>query len=342
MKSNLIIVLMLVLLWETESNAQTNKTVFYAASWNFENLFDTLDNPITDDAQFLPEGEYKWTSERYYRKLENLSRVIRSMNEIYGPDILGIMEIEEKAALEDLLRLHFCDKNYGIAYSVSDDARGVDTGLLFNRNLFDTVKTESLKIIRSDGDKTRNILHVILTDQRSRLLHVFVNHWPSRRGGEDVSEQHRINAANVLRKKVDEIFAEDVNTNIIIMGDFNDMPDNRSIKEYLHANEFDCDSTTAEPGELYNLATYYFRKGEGTYKHQSNWNMLDQMIISGSMLVGNDFRHYCKTFRIIKPDFLVSRNDKYKGEPYPTYNFSYYIGGFSDHFPVGALFKIVE
>ncbi|MGQ9644153.1 MAG: endonuclease/exonuclease/phosphatase family protein, partial [Ignavibacterium sp.] len=199
--------------------------------------------------------------------------------------------------------------------------------------------------------KTRLILGgkflLLSTDD---TLYVFVNHWPSRRGGEYESEPRRIKAAETLRKRIDIIFSENKNAKIFIMGDFNDEPINISILNYLKAKPILCDSIEMinqitldeDNSELFNLAYKTFSQGEGSYKHQNDWNMLDQIIVSKELIIGAKVRYLCNSFQVYKPEFMITKSGKYKGAPFPTYGGNRYLGGYSDHFPVTAKFIFEE
>ena len=176
---------------------------------------------------------------------------------------------------------------------------------------------------------------------------MFVNHWPSRSGGQLESEPKRITAAQTLRNSVERIFLSDSTANIIIIGDFNDEPLNKSVLDALSAHPIKCDSIHAETEfesakQLFNLSYETFENGEGTFKYKDDWNMLDQIIVSGNLITGNDLRFICGTFKIFKPDFIVTKNGQYEGTPFPTYGGRRYLGGYSDHFPVTAKFLLMR
>ncbi|MFA4924433.1 MAG: hypothetical protein WC557_09595, partial [Ignavibacteriaceae bacterium] len=171
--------------------------------------------------------------------------------------------------------------------------------------------------------------------------------------GADASEKNRVEAAQTLKKSIDKFFSNSGKTNIIAMGDFNDEPTNISIKETLNAQPISCSEigklsqTPPNPqrgkeaaGFLYNLAYSKKMNGEGSYKYKSEWDMIDQIIISGNLLTNKSFHLLCKSFEIYKPDFIVTHSGKYEGAPFPTYGGIRYLGGYSDHFPVLAKFLL--
>jgi endonuclease/exonuclease/phosphatase family metal-dependent hydrolase len=330
------------------SCAQVKQDTLFVAHWNLENLFDTVDDPKTFDEEFLPNGQKEWTPERLDKKLYNLSRVIRSMNNDRGPDILGVCEVEHEALLDTMCSRYLSDKKYDIAYLESPDERGIDNGLIFNSNKLSLISVEGLTVDLGTGDQTRLILFAKLLLDKIDTLNCFVDHWPSRRGGQSESEWARIKAAQTLRKTVDDLLNKNKNSNIIIVGDFNDEPNNISITENLRGKEFICDSVKTEnliedkTSDLFNLAYKSWANGNGSYFYRDNFNMLDQIIVSKSMLIGNELNYICNSFEVYKPEMMVTRTGKYKGAPFPTYGGSRYLGGYSDHFPVTAKFKILR
>jgi len=207
------------------------------AFYNVENLFDLVDDPKTKDEEFTPTGEKKWTSERYQTKLDHLTKVVAGME---YPAILGISEVENEQVLKD-----WCEKtsmsqhDYGIVHYDSPDFRGIDVGLLYQKKAFKVEKSETIQInfpkeIVEDYT-TRDVL-VVKGILQNLPVTIFVNHWPSRRGGLEKSEPKRMYVAQQVRKKVDEILKNDANANIILMGDFNDEPENNSLRKGLNAS----------------------------------------------------------------------------------------------------------
>lgn len=324
------------------SFAQSNDTL-YVAFWNLQNLFDTIDDPQKNDEEFLPESDLEWTQERLDKKMYNQARVIRSMNNGKGPDILGVCEVENQMVLDSMVNKFLSDLDYKIAYLESPDNRSIDNGLLYRKSKFELLNIQADTVHLSDNWQTRLIFGVNLLTENNEKLTVFVNHWPSRSGGQLESEPNRIEAASTLRKHVERIFEKDKKAKIIIIGDFNDEPANTSLLETLKANPVKCDSLNADfkkgsTGQLYNLAYTSFEVGLGSYKYKDDWNMLDQIIVSGSLLTNKNFSYLCKSFEVYKPYFIVTHSGKYEGTPFPTYGGKRYLGGYSDHFPVRARF----
>jgi len=268
------------------------------------------------------------------------------MNDGRGPDLLGVCEVENQAVLEEMVNTYLSDLDYKIAYIESPDNRGIDNGLIYKSDKFTLLNVQADTVHLSDGWPTRLIFGANLITNENKKITVFVNHWPSRSGGQIESEPKRISAAQTLRNAVDRIFLTDSTANIFIIGDFNDDPVNASVLNTLRAHPIKCDSLYAdfefESGkELFNLAYEDFEKGGGSFKYKDTWNMLDQIIVSASLITGNEMNYLCKSFEVFKPDLIVTRSGQYQGTPFPTYGGKRYLGGYSDHFPVVAKFKII-
>jgi len=343
---NLIVTNLFILLFSFNCSAQPEDTLF-VAFWNLQNLFDTIDDPAIDDEEFLPESELEWTEDRLDKKMYNLARIIRAMNDGNGPDLLGVCEVENQAVLNSMINKFLPDLKYKTAYLESPDNRGIDNGLIFKAEKFKLLNVQADTVHLSDGWPTRLIFGANLLSNENKKITVFVNHWPSRSGGQLESEPKRISAAQTLRNSVDRIFQTDSLANIFIIGDFNDDPVDVSVLETLVVHPVKCDSSNLdyeiESGKkLYNLSYESYEKGEGSYKYRDTWNMLDQIIVSGSIIIGNDLNYICNSFEVFKPEIIVTKSGKYEGTPFPTYGGRRYLSGFSDHFPVIAKFKILR
>ena len=308
--------------------------------WNMENFYDTLDDKKINDEEFLPDAKKQWTSERFITKCKHHAQVILEMNSGKGLDIMGMAEIENRSVVEDLIK-QMPDCNYGIAHMDSPDERGIDCALIFKNGVFNLVSVVGDTVVLPDKHPTRLILHVVLQNKKNdELLHVFVNHWPSRRGGSDESAINRNTAAATLRKEVEALLAKEKNADIVIMGDFNDEPTNVSIDSVLQAGHYTSAASDAKTN-LQNLAWERKSKGEGTLKYRSEWDLLDQIIVSNSMVAKSKISYLNGSFTIYKQDYMIEKDERYAGSPLPTYGGSKYLGGYSDHFPVFAKFIVV-
>jgi hypothetical protein len=306
------------------------------AFYNIENLFDTINNPATNDEQFLPEGSYQWNSERYFEKLNNLAKVISLIgtdNTPDGPAILGVSEVENEKVLEDLAAVEIIkDRNYQVVHFHGPDRRGVDNALMYNPKYFTktNAKSHRLTIEGRDNFFTRDQL-VVSGYFDDEMMHFIVNHWPSRSGGQKRSEPLRIAAADLTRSIVDSLLNIDPNAKVFVMGDFNDDPVDISVKKQLN--------TTGNPkrirdGQLYNPFEKFYRQGIGTLAYRDSWNLFDMILLSPA-LVGDDRSDY-KLYRagVFNQPWMLQKEGSFKGYPYRTYAGGNYLGGYSDHFPV--------
>lgn len=349
MKKIFLLLLILFLSSTVFSKCASSPDEFiFIGFWNLENLFDTTDDPQKNDEDFLPSGIYDWTEERLERKMYNLARVIRSMNDNNGPDILGVCELEHQYLLDSMSNNFLSDFKYQSVALESPDNRGIDNGLMFKSDKFKLLSVRGDTVLLSDRYNTRLILHVTLQSLNKDTLEIFVNHWPSRRGGEEDSEPNRIDAANTLRNSIDSILKKNPMAKIIVLGDFNDEPTNTSILKTLKAMPLICDSVDAigliedQENNLFNTAYEKYASGIGSFKYRENWNMLDQIIISKELLIGNSLLYACSSFEVYKPHFMVTQTGQFQGTPLPTFGGRRYLGGYSDHFPVTAIFKYVR
>ncbi len=314
-----------------KKNVDYLKFVFY----NCENLFDTIDDKHNKgDNEFLPENKLGWNSERYYTKIKNISHVIYNIDSLNFPALVGLGEIENKNVLNDIAKNSYLKKaNYQYVHYESSDDRGIDVALLYNPSIIKVLYSRKVNVI-SDGRKLREILYAQVLAYKSDTLNVFVNHWKSRSGGTDETEFKRILYASALRKVVDSLFSRDISPKIIIMGDFNDEPNNKSVSEFLKA--YPPDNFKGEK-TLYNLFyPAYLNKQGSHYYSGSEWNMLDQIIVSGDLLFSDKKGLHFKngSAEIFKRDWMLYRNKKGEKLPSRTYKNSEYFGGCSDHLPV--------
>ena len=307
--------------------------VFY----NVENLFDTYDDTTKHDEEFLPWGMKGWKTDRYEDKLQKIFKVLVNVGGWQLPDIIGLCEIENRFVLEEVIRrTPLRRENYGIIHEESPDARGIDLGLLYRKDRFIPLDHEAIRIDFPFDTvyKTRDLLRVEGLVNKRDTVHIFLCHFPSRRGGQVASEPKRLYVASQVRAKVDSIMAAQPGANIIITGDFNDEPTNKSIYEVLQAKG---EWSGLEQGEMYNyMHPMQVNEGRGTYKFQGYWNMLDQFIISQPLMNG-DNNVYVKenSAQIYQREWLMQDDDEAPGrKPFRTYGGAFYYGGYSDHLPI--------
>ena len=308
--------------------------------YNAENLYDTKDNPDTNDDDFTPEGDLRWNDFRYWKKLHDISKVITSVGEGYPPALVGLCEIENDSVIFNLTKRAALQRHkYEYIITKSKDHRGSNIALLYQRDQIRIISHKSYTpYFPSDPDRTtRDILHVTGRVINGQMLDIFVCHFPSRSEGIRKTRPYRVECASLLKRKTDSIFRIRKQPNIIVMGDFNDYPTDDSMVKALDARSI---IEEINKGSLYNL--FYHKsldkvKTEGTYKYRGKWNYVDQIIVSGNMLMPSaNIRINNNEASIYSADFLLENdNEKYGGmKPYRTYSGWRYLGGYSDHLPV--------
>jgi len=299
------------------------------AFYNLENLFDTIDDPETMDDDFTPEGYKKWTPKRYRKKVYKLAKTISEIGleaTQNAPVLVGIAEVENEMVVQDLINADPLRKiNYGYVHYDSPDERGIDTALIYHKDNFEVLFSEPITLmvhnLNGERDTTRDILYVhgILNGEE---VHVFVNHWPSRRDGDVETDYKRVEAARTIKGAMAKIEAKYENPNYIIMGDFNDDPDSKSIQLLMSDTN------------LYNPMEKLRSPERGSANYRRSWSMFDQIMVSHNFFNFEKGTHSFAHANIFDDALLTEWKGKFKGTPYRTYVGRKYIGGYSDHFPV--------
>lgn len=352
----LILVVAFLFLFRIGFSQQKSYRIHTLAFYNFENLFDTINNPTTNDDEWTPQGTQRWTSKKYHQKLENLTRVVLEIGtaeNVNSPTFIACSEIENRGVLEDLVQqpkmaLH----DYGIIHFDSPDKRGIDVALLFQKKHFKPTSYANIPLyiykkqiqnqesasISEELEEEEVNTYVNRVFTRDQLLitgflddeeiNIIVNHWPSRSGGEKKSSPFREAAGALNRKIIDSLQKINPNAKVITLGDLNDSPFNTSIKKVL--------GTKAKKEEVSELGIYnpfeeMAKKGLGTIAFRDSWDIFDQIMVTQS-LIKNDFStyQYWKA-GIFNKSYLIQTSGQYKG--YPKRHSATEIG-FSDHFPV--------
>lgn len=315
--------------------------------YNLENFFDTINDPKINDEDFLPEGSYHNTGTVYFDKVRHLSTVISQIGAEVSADglaIMGCAEVENEAVMRQLIHDSLLvNRHYDIVHYDSPDLRGIDVGLIYNPKYFTPKYSAPLFVPLPDENGkphfTRDVLYVygLLNGEP---IHVFVNHWPSRRGGEEASAPFRAIAAGVCKHAIDSITGINPEAKIVVMGDLNDDPVSPSVAVVLNAKG---EIKDVRPGGLYNPWTSYFKNGIGTLAYNDSWNLFDQIMISSSFLNKEQKGFFFREAKIFSKPWMVQQSGRYKGYPKRTYDFNKYIGGYSDHFPTYIEFlKVVN
>lgn len=332
-----IVIMSVSLLLTVACVAQKQYKIGAIGFYNLENLFDCEDDPAINDEEYTSAGSKLWTKEMYESKSQRMASVVSKLAVELNSDgvaILGVAEVENKRVLEDLVKQPtLADRNYQIVHYDSPDRRGIDVGLLYQPKYFQVTGSKAIPLLIYEADSsrifTRDILYVCgIFD--GEPLHILVNHWPSRTGGEQASRPRREAGAAVCKAVTDSLTALDPNVKIIIMGDLNDDPVNTSVRKILACER---EKESVEVGKLYNPMENYFRKGIGTLAYNDAWNLFDQIILSPG-LVNNKAGYQFFKSHIYNEPFLVQKSGQFKGYPLRTHAGDTYLGGYSDHFPV--------
>ncbi len=305
--------------------------------YNLENLFDTINNPLTNDEDFLPTGSYSYTTAVYVEKQANMARVIADMGTELSPDgvaILGVAEVENRKVLEDLVaQPTIKDRKYQIVHYDSPDPRGIDVGLLYQAKYYTVTGSKAIPMVAyEEGGEARGTRDILLVSgiMDGDPLHVIVGHWPSRRGGEAATRPLRNAAALICKNVADSITLADPNARVIIMGDLNDDPVSPSVRQVLNAKAKKED--TPDRG-FFNPFYDFYKKGIGTLAYQDSWNLFDQVILSQSLVNPKLGGYQYYQARVFNAPYLYQQTGHFKCYPHRTFSGSTYIGGYSDHFP---------
>ncbi|MFV9549734.1 endonuclease/exonuclease/phosphatase family protein [Algibacter sp. PT7-4] len=318
-----------------------NKTfkIHTVAFYNLENLFDTINDPTKLD-EYSPIMELKTNREAsYYKKISNMARVISKIgNDVTNntPALIGVCEVENKAVLETLVNdTLLLKKDYGIVHYNSPDARGIDVALLYQKNLFTPISssTHSLKLYDDLNQKriyTRDQL-LVSGKLEDDLIHVIINHWPSRRGGEKRSRPKRIAAAKLTKRIVDSLQVINPYAKVIIMGDLNDNPNNTSIKTVLNTKK---EKRKVGFKGIYNPFMKLYKNGLGTTAYRDSWSLFDQIMVT-KPFIEKDYSSF-KFYKagIFNKRFLINKTGAYKDYPFRSWSNGEFSNGYSDHFPV--------
>lgn len=339
-------------------NGQTKKyNIHTVAFYNFENLFDTINGPNNDE-EWLPNGAMNWTGKKYKQKLKNLAKVLSgigtSENPNNSPTIIGCCEIENRGVLEDLVKEPLlANHDYGIVHFDSPDKRGIDVGFLYQKKHFKPTSFANIPLIiyknqeaKSDkkdkGEDTDDVITTANSNDRvftrdqllvtgyldGEQIHVIVNHWPSRSGGEKKSSPFREAAGRLNRKIMDSLFAINPNAKIITMGDLNDGTYNKSVKEGIRAKR---KKEEVKQFDIYNPFEEMFYKGNASLFWRDTGDIFDQIMISEPFLRKDYSSYQYWKAGIYNKPFMIQTTGQYKG--YPLRNSSS-EPGYSDHFPV--------
>jgi len=303
--------------------------------YNVENLFDTIDDPNKNDEQFLPDGDYRWTSERYYFKLDRLSTVISEIAKLDGGlVVLGVSEIENEQVLLDLAATErLAPYKLAVCHHESPDRRGVDVAFFYDPSRFRILSTKAYPTIVPNNPDFITRDQWLMTGILDGVdtLDIVVNHWPSKSGGEKRSLPGRTAAGQLGRHIADSVLQSRPNAKFIYMGDLNDNPTAKCMMAEMNTKTKPEKLTDMD---LYNPMWKLFRNGLGSYAYRDTWEMLDNIIISGGLVNAAPGTYRFRTAHIFRKDYMFTKTGSYMDYPFRTFAGGNYQGGFSDHLPV--------
>ena len=323
------------------ATAQEKKYEVYSVCfYNLENLFDTINNNGKYDLEFSPQGSRQWNGDKYRSKLKNIARAISNMSTEttpLGPAVIGIAEVENRSVLEDLVKQDDIRSwRLQIVHHDSPDRRGIDVSLLYNPRLFRVLNVTNARLNIEDNPDFRTRDQMCVTGlMGGEKVSIIVNHWPSRLGGQEQSSYLREAAAALVKHTVDSLLADDPNQGIIVMGDLNDDPQNRSVANVLGGKKNKDDVT--EDNGFYNPWWSTLDSGIGTLAYKGSWNLFDQILVSKYFLGDRSHLTFFKS-DVLNWDFLKNTEGNYVGYPLRTYASGVFLNGYSDHFPTRILF----
>ena len=339
MRNYILGILIVVISINSIAQEKRNFKIHTIAFYNVENLFDTI-NDVNKNDEASPIMEIKFNrSEIYNKKVSNMAGVIADIGADLvkkSPSIVGLCEVENRNVIEDLLKdKNLKDKNYEIIHYDSPDERGIDVAMIYNEDVFKITSTKSHELIIYDNKSskrnyTRDQL-VVSGLLEGELIHLIVNHWPSRSGGEERSRAGRMAAAELNKEIIDSLQGKYKDAKIITMGDFNDDPHDDSMKKILNAKKHIKD---VEENGIYNpMETILSDQGIGTNAYRDVWQLFDQILVSKPFLDKNYDSYQFYKAGVFNKSYLINKSGRYKGYPFRSFSWGSFTGGYSDHLP---------
>jgi len=339
MRNYILGILIVVISINSIAQEKRNFKIHTIAFYNVENLFDTI-NDVNKNDEASPIMEIKFNrSEIYNKKVSNMAGVIADIGADLvkkSPSIVGLCEVENRSVIEDLLKdKNLKDKNYEIIHYDSPDERGIDVAMIYNEDVFKITSTKSHELIIYDNKSskrnyTRDQL-VVSGLLEGELIHLIVNHWPSRSGGEERSRAGRMAAAELNKKIIDSLQGKYKDAKIITMGDFNDDPHDDSMKKILNAKKHIKD---VKENGIYNpMETILSDQGIGTNAYRDVWQLFDQILVSKPFLNKNYNSYQFYKAGVFNKSYLINKSGRYKGYPFRSFSWGSFTGGYSDHLP---------
>ena len=302
----------------------TKDEVLSIGFWNIENLFDLENDPNKNDDEFSLGGKKNVTKSIYDLKIVHSSEVLSDLN----VDILGLCEVENLKVLKDLNKA-YQSRNYGIIHYESPDKRGIDNALLYDKEMFSIILSKPIQNRLGGDAKTRDILYVKGL-YKSATLHIFVNHWPSNYGGKEKSIPKRKLTALLLKKHVSLIQEKDKNAEIILLGDFNEDPNDENV------------TLLYDLGFISLMETMIGKSGIGTYIYRQKDYLYDQIIISSGLRDHYDLKVIDQSIYILDLPKYRQQEGKYERYPYRFWAGNMLLGGYSDHLAIKTIIRKVK
>lgn len=335
--NRIILVTFFFLLFVCFSIYAQSKNKIRLGFYNVENFYDVFTDSTREYNAFTQEGDQHWDYNRFQSKRNNIYKVIVALGEGIPPAIMGFCEVENDIVLRELIYKTPLKKfNYQYVNYPSPDRRGIDVAIIYRTDLMRLLSSKPIPVVDpvDSSFKTRDILYASFIISDIDTLHFFVNHWPSRYGGVLSSMNKRMLVARILKHQTDSIFNSFPRAKIVIMGDFNDCPNDESLLKGLQIGDNDVS------GLHHNLINL-FGEGttlgfDGTLKHEHQWQIFDQIIVSDFIFNASDNLKYdAGSARIFTAPYLLTEDERYLGKKtFRTYSGPSYIGGFSDHLPI--------
>ena len=314
---------------EKTSDVKTTRLQYVVGFYNLENLFDTIDNPIKRDEEYLPSSKNKWNTKKYDSKLTHMAYAISQFPENLA--ILGVSEVENIHVMEDLVsQPSLASHNYKCICPEGPDKRGIDVGLIYDPKLFTVSSVTSTPMKSATPDFFTRDQLCVSGELAGEQIHVIVLHWPSRWGGEKKSSHFRAEAAHTTKHICDSLYAIDADARIIIMGDLNDDPTDDSVIKVLGAKA-EVKQTGAQ--ELFNPTINIYKSGTGSLAYKNSWNLFDQVMVSHAFLQQGSSTLKWTHSVIFNKSFLKQHSGPYKDSPHRTFSGGAWTDGYSDHFP---------
>ena len=340
----LLLVLFCTVFFGTSVSAQKKFSVYAIGFYNVENLFDTTHDEGKNDHDFTPNGSYQWNEMKYRHKLHNMATVLAEMGTDVLPNVgcaaIGLAEVENDHVMNDLTaQPELAARGYKYVHIEGPDRRGIDCALIYNPKLFTVRDTKLVPYVydlpKDSTHATRGFLTVSGTLAGEHVT-IIVCHLPSRGAG----SYYRELGGKQVKALKDSLLREDPKVKVLVMGDMNDDPTNKSMYECLSAKG---EISEVGANDMYNpWYNVLVKEGTGTLQYQGKWNLFDQIIMTPNLLNKDGKKDFSELKfwknQIFRRDYLFQESGKYKGNTKRTTAGGVWLDGYSDHLPVVTYF----